>query len=51
MRYAHELGKARLSGDVERIKSAERTHDNYVKICLEADEMIGLGTVGDMGLK
>ena len=40
MKYAHELGQARLSGDEEKIKAAKRKHDNYRDICLESEEMI-----------
>lgn len=37
--YAHELGKARMSGDEKRIEEAKRRHDDYVEVCLKADEM------------
>lgn len=39
MKYAHELGQARKSGDKERIIKAEETHDNYKELCLKADAM------------
>jgi hypothetical protein len=40
MMYASELGKAKKSGDKERIKKAQEQHDNYRDLCLRADEMI-----------
>lgn len=47
MSLAHELGKARLSKDVERIEIAKRKHDEYKHLCLQSDEInIGL-THGD----
>lgn len=39
MRYAHELGQARLSGDQARIQAAQARHDAYRDACLNADEM------------
>ena len=39
MRYASALGKARQNGSPEEIEEAQRKHDEYKKICLEADEM------------
>lgn len=40
MRLAHELGQARLSGDVERIAAAQTAHDEYHDLCLVADGMV-----------
>jgi hypothetical protein len=40
MMYAKQLGDARKSGDVERIKQAQKEHDEYRDMCLESDEMI-----------
>jgi hypothetical protein len=40
MRYAYELGQARLSGDKDRIHAAKAKHDAYRDLCLEADEMV-----------
>ena len=40
MRLARELGKARLSGDLERIEKAQKDHDEYYEICIKSDEMI-----------
>ena len=42
MRYARELGEARMFGDEKEIKKAQENHDNYVQMCLKADRMIGL---------
>lgn len=47
MGYAKELGKAKKSGNKERIKLAQTKHDEYMKIYLEADEVI-IGRVGDL---
>ena len=48
MMYAAEVGKARKSGDPERIKQAEKKHDDYVQWCLEADELHMGMTVGEL---
>lgn len=40
MQLAAELGRARLSGDAERIELAQKAHDDYRDICLKADEML-----------
>jgi hypothetical protein len=40
MRLAHELGKARKSGDDKRIREAQRAHDEYRDLCLVSDEMV-----------
>lgn len=40
MSLAHELGQARLSGDDDRIKKAEKEHEEYRQLCLKADGMI-----------
>lgn len=37
---AHELGRARMSGDHSAIKGAKAKHDEYVEICRQADQMI-----------
>jgi len=39
MKLASELGKARKSGDEERIKQAKEAHDSYKELCLQSDEM------------
>jgi hypothetical protein len=48
MMYAKALGVARQSGDPERIAKAEKAHDDYVKLCLEADEMRLGCTTGEL---
>jgi len=48
MKYAKELGQARLSGDEERIEIAQKRHDDYVEMCLKSDEMYLGMTVGYM---
>ena len=48
MHYAYELGQARLSGDSARIAEAQRKHDEYAQACLESDEMMLGGTVGEL---
>lgn len=40
IQLAKELGKAHQTGDEQRINEAKLKHDEYVQICLEADEMI-----------
>lgn len=40
MRLAHELGKARESGDKKRIREAQIAHDEYRDLCLASDEMV-----------
>jgi len=40
MKLASELGKARLSGDEERIHVAKENHDAYKELCLKSDEMM-----------
>jgi hypothetical protein len=40
MRYASELGKAKQSGDLDRINDAQRRHDEYHELCLQSDQMI-----------
>lgn len=37
---ARELAAAERSGDAERIAEAKARHDEYVELCLIADEMI-----------
>lgn len=41
MQLAGELGRARRSGDPERIAAAEAKHDAYQRVCLAADQLIG----------
>ena len=48
MILANELGKARLSGDPERIKEAEKKHDDYVEIIKKSDMMTTGLTFGDL---
>ncbi len=48
MRYAYELGQARLSGDLERIAEAKLVHDDYAQACIRADRMVMGCTVGDL---
>jgi len=40
MLYAKELGKARASGDSERIEKAKKLHDEYRDMCLKSDMML-----------
>ena len=35
-KLAHELGKARKSGDKEAIEKANEAHEAYRKICLDS---------------
>ena len=39
MKYAHELGQARLSKDQSKIDIAQKKHDEYHDLCLASDEM------------
>ena len=39
MNLAGNLGRARLSGDIDKIKEAEKEHDEYRDVCLKADLM------------
>lgn len=39
MRLAKELADAKRSGDEKRIANAEQAHNEYHKLCLEADEI------------
>ena len=39
MRLAHEREDAEKSGDQEKIQIATKAHEDYLRICLEADEM------------
>jgi len=48
MILANELGKARLSGDPERIEEAEKKHDDYVEIIKKSDMMTTGLTCGDL---
>lgn len=43
MKYASELGKAKKSGDVERIKLAQRKHDEYYELCVNHTDIMTLG--------
>lgn len=43
MRYASELGKAKRSGDTERIKLAQQKHDEYYDICVNNTGIMSLG--------
>lgn len=48
MKFAKELGDARVSGDKERIAVAQKKHDDYRDACLQSDKMnLGM-TVGHM---
>lgn len=49
MKYARDLGEARLSGDAERIKIAQERHDAYRDICLRSDEIHTGLKVSDLG--
>ena len=40
MRYAWELGDARLSKDAARIAAATRAHDDYRDMCLKSEMML-----------
>lgn len=48
MKLAYELGQARKSGDEERIREAEKRHDEYRDLCLESDAMVTGITVGEL---
>lgn len=48
MQYAGALGKARKSGDPERIAKAQKAHDDYVALCREADQMLLDCTYADL---
>ena len=37
MKYAHELGQARLSGDADRITKAKADHTAYADICKKSE--------------
>lgn len=40
MKYAKELGQAKLRGDEQEIKEAQKRHDDYKSECLKSDKMI-----------
>ncbi len=40
MKLASELGKAKQSGDIDRINEAQRKHDEYRDLCLQSDQMV-----------
>jgi len=40
MRYARELGQAKLNGDKKLIEKVQRKHDEYRDICLKSDKMM-----------
>ena len=46
MRLARLLGDAKLSGDIERIKEAERNLKSYEELCKKSEMQIGL--IGDI---
>ena len=48
MRYASALGKAKQNGTEEEIAKAQSNHDEYKKICLDADEMTTGCTFGSL---
>lgn len=43
MQYASELGKAKQSGDVERIRIAQQKHDEYYELCVNNTDIMSLG--------
>lgn len=49
MTLAKELGAARQSGDPEAIAVAQKAHDEYARLCLDADEMTLGSTWGALG--
>jgi hypothetical protein len=50
MKYAYELGQAKLSKDKERIKKAQEKHDAYRDLCLISDKITLNITKGDLGI-
>ena len=44
LRLASALGKARKSGDEEKIKAAQEKHDEYKELCLKSYKM-SLGAI------
>ena len=40
MQLASNLGKAKLSGDIEAIKKAQKEHDDYHELCMKSDQII-----------
>ena len=48
MRLASALGKAKQRGNQGEIEKAQKEHDEYKKLCLEADEMITGYTYGSL---
>lgn len=49
MRYAWQLGEARLSRDPSRIAAATKAHDDYRDLCLKSDTMLTHCTFGQLG--
>lgn len=39
MHYAKAVGKAKLHGTPEELAAAQKQHDDYKELCLQADEM------------
>jgi hypothetical protein len=39
MRFASALGKAKQNGTEAEVAEAQRKHDEYKQVCLDADEM------------
>lgn len=39
MKLASELGKAKLTGNKEKIQEAQEAHDAYQQMCLKSDEV------------
>jgi len=48
LRLARELYNAEKSGDLAQIEKARQAHDEYKKLCLEADEMSIGHTIGSL---
>lgn len=48
MQKARALGMAEETGDKEAILHAQKEHDEYMNICLKADEMMLGCTYGDL---
>jgi ATP-dependent RNA circularization protein (DNA/RNA ligase family) len=40
MQLARKLGKAKLNGDIEAIKKAQKEHDDYHELCMKSDKII-----------
>lgn len=48
MRLAAAVGRAKKSGDPEAIAKAEKEHDDYLKLCREANSMTLEVRYGDL---